>query len=73
MNITVNMQEAKRLLNFTIDNNERLQTVENKTPIAISLEAEPGIGKTSLVRQVAEERGMGFVKLNLSQVEEQGD
>ena len=70
--ITVPMDEAKRLINYTIDNNLRLEE-EGKFPIAISLEATAGIGKTSIIRQIAEDRGMTFVKLNMAQLEEPGD
>ena len=69
---TISIRQAKKLINYTIDNNFKLQE-EGKMPIAISMEASAGIGKTSIVRQIAEERNMGFVKLNLAQVEEQGD
>lgn len=72
MNATISLKEAKRLINFTIDNNIKLQE-QGKKPIAIGLEAHAGIGKTSVVRQVAEERGMNIVKVNMAQVEEQGD
>ena len=66
------MDQVKRLINYTIDNNLKLQE-EGKMPIAISLEATAGIGKTSIIRQVAEERGMGFTKINMAQLEEAGD
>ena len=69
---TVSMDQVKNLVNYTIDNNFKLQE-EGKTPIALSLEATAGIGKTSIVRQIAEERGMGFTKLNMAQLEEAGD
>lgn len=69
---TVSMGEVKNLINYTIDNNVKLQE-DGKMPIAISLEASAGIGKTSIVRQIATERGMGFIKLNLAQLEEAGD
>ena len=69
---TIPMSEVKNLLNYTIDNNIKLQE-EGKYPIAVSLEADAGIGKTSVVRQVADERGMGFTQLNLSQLDEPGD
>lgn len=69
---TVSMSEVKNLVNYTIDNNLRLEE-EGKEPIAISIEASAGIGKTSIVRQIAEERGMTFVKLNMAQLEEPGD
>lgn len=69
---TVSMGEVKNLINYTIDRNLELEE-EGKEPIAISIEASAGIGKTSIVRQIAEERGMTFVKLNMAQLEEAGD
>lgn len=69
---TISMNQVKNLVNYTIDNNLKLQE-EGKMPIALSLEATAGIGKTSIIRQIAEERKMGFVKLNMAQLEEQGD
>lgn len=69
---TIKMSEVKGILNHYIDTNKLLQE-EGDMPIAVGLEAAPGIGKSSVVKQVAEERGMTFVDLNLSQVEEQGD
>ena len=72
MTSTVSMKQVKNLINYTIDNNLKLQE-EGKFPIAISIEAEAGIGKTSIVRQIAQERGMTFVKLNMAQLDEPGD
>ncbi len=69
---TITLSRAKEMLGYTIDNNLRLQE-EGKAPIAIGLEAEAGIGKTSIVRQVADEKGMNIVKVNMAQLEEQGD
>lgn len=69
---TISMSEAKTLLNYAIDNNKRLED-ESKTAIAVGIEASAGIGKTSIVKQVADERGMGFTKLDLHQMEEAGD
>ena len=66
------MKQAKRLLNYAIDNNLRLEE-EGKVPIAVSLEASAGIGKTSLIQQVAAERNMGFTKVSLHELEESGD
>ena len=45
---TVSMSKVKDILNYTIDNNLRLEK-EGGIPIAVGLEAEPGIGKTSVV------------------------
>jgi len=69
---TVSMGQVKNLVNYTIDNNLKLQE-QGKQPIAISIEASAGIGKTSIIRQIAEERNMGFTKLNMAQLEEPGD
>lgn len=69
---TVSMSKVKDILNYTIDNNIRLQE-EGGMPIAMGIEGAAGIGKTSIVRQVATERGMNLVKLNLAQLEETGD
>ena len=71
-NNTISMSEVKTLLNYTIDNNKRLED-ESKTAIAVGIEASAGIGKTSIVKQVAEERGMGFTKIDLHQLDESGD
>lgn len=69
---TISMSQAKNLINYTIDNNFQLQEA-GKIPIAIGIEAQAGIGKTSIVEQVAQERGMGFTKIDLHQMEEAGD
>lgn len=69
---TVPMKRVKTLINHTIDNNLRLEE-EGKMPRAISFEGEAGTGKTSVVRQIAQERGMNFVKLNFAQIDEAGD
>ena len=69
---TISMKEVKHLINYTIDNNRKLEE-DGKTPIAISLEASAGIGKTSILQQIAEERGMGFTKISLHEMEESGD
>lgn len=68
----INMTEAEDLLNFTIDNNRQLQDA-GQAPIAISFTGEHGIGKTSLVEQVAKKRGMTLTKLSLHELEEVGD
>jgi len=69
---TVQMGEVKTLLNYFFDNNEKLQE-KGIVPVSVGLEAQPGIGKTSVIEQVAAERGMNYVCLSLSQLEEAGD
>ena len=66
------ISEFSGVFNYLLDNNKELQE-KGLTPIAIGIEGEAGIGKTSLIQQVAEQRGMTLCKLNLSQLEEVGD
>ena len=66
------ISEFTDVFNYLLDNNRELQE-KGLTPIAIGIEGEAGIGKTSLVQQVAQKRGMTICKLNLSQLEEVGD
>ena len=69
---TISMKRVKSILNHYIDTNIKLQE-NGMFPIAVGFEGEAGIGKTSIIRQVAEERNMTFVKLNLAMVDEVGD
>jgi MoxR-like ATPase len=66
------ISEFTGVFNYLLDNNQKLQE-QGLTPIAIGIEGAAGIGKTSVIQQVAEKRGMTFCKLNLSQLEEVGD
>jgi cytidylate kinase len=43
------------------------------SPISIGLEGSCGLGKTSIVKEVAEELGMTYVRVGLSELEEVGD
>ena len=69
---TISFSEVKRIVNYAIDNNLKLEE-EGKVPIAIGLEASAGIGKTSILEQIAEERGMKCTKISLHEMEEAGD
>lgn len=66
------LSEFTDVFNYLLDNNKQLQE-NGLTPIAIGLEGEAGIGKTTLVEDLAKQRGMTMCKLNLSQLEEVGD
>ena len=70
--VALNAKELKEFLNHIIENNRFLQE-QNKTPVAIEVIGESGIGKTSAIVQLAKELDFNFVKLNLSQIEEIGD
>lgn len=67
-----NINEIKPIIKFIIKNNERLQE-EGKDPVAIDLVSEAGIGKSSIVQQIAEEIDANYVKLALAQITETGD
>lgn len=66
------ISEFTDVFNYLLDNNKELQD-KGLTPIAIGVEGESGIGKTSVIQQIAEKRGMTLCKLNLSMLEEVGD
>ena len=72
MTTKISITEAEDLLNMTIDNNKFLQD-SGQSPIAISFTGMHGIGKTALVEQVANKRGMTITKLSLHELEEVGD
>lgn len=68
----INLETFEDTFNYIIKNNRRL-VAEGKKPTAIGLEAEAGIGKTSVIEQIAKKNGMTFVKLNLAQLDEVSD
>jgi hypothetical protein len=70
--ISLTSKELKKFLKHIISNNQHIQSM-GKTPVAINIEGEAGLGKTSVILQVANELNLQCVKLNLSQIEEIGD
>jgi len=68
----LNINELKNIVSYIIDNNNTLRN-EGKKTTAIEVIGESGIGKTSAIMQIAQERGMDMVKLNMTQIEELGD
>lgn len=70
--VNLNIEELKGFLTHIVNNNRFLQK-SGKTPAAVEIQGESGIGKTSGVLQLANELGLNFVKLNLAQIEELGD
>lgn len=64
--------EMKDFLNHIITNNRYIQE-KGLVPTAVELQGEAGLGKTSVVLQVAQENNLDLVKINLSQIEELGD
>lgn len=70
--VKLNVHELKDFLSHIIDTNTELQEA-GKKPTSIEIIGEAGLGKTSIVQQIAEEKKLNFVKLNLAQIEELGD
>lgn len=70
--ISLTSVELKTFLKHIINNNQQIQD-QGKIPVAVNIEGEAGLGKTSVILQVAQELGLQCIKLNLSQIEEIGD
>ncbi len=70
--VNLNIDDLNGFMKHIIDNNRFLQK-QGKLPVAIEVLGESGIGKTSTVKQIAENNDLDFVKLNLAQIEELGD
>lgn len=68
----VNTRELKEFLTYVIENNRHLQK-DGKIPVAVNVEGESGLGKTSVILQLADQLKMQCVKISLSQLEEIGD
>ena len=70
--VKLNLDELKSFMGHMIKNNQHIQA-QGKVPVAVNVEADAGIGKTSAIQQIAEEENLQYVKLNLAQLEELGD
>lgn len=70
--VQLNIEELHKFLDHMIDTNKELQE-KGKFPVTVEVEGESGIGKTSSIKQLAEERGLDFIKVNLAQLDELGD
>lgn len=72
MNNTLTLEEVKDNLKYLIKNNKSL-IEQGKRPIAIGIEGSAGLGKTSILQQIADEMGYGYIRLNLAELEEVSD
>lgn len=72
ISVELNTKETKDFLRHIITNNRHLQN-HHKPMVSVEVEGESGIGKTSVMLQIAEEQNLHMVKLNLAQIEELGD
>ena len=70
--VQLNVEELKDFIKHMVKNNQHIQA-EGKVPVAINIEGDAGLGKTSAIMQLGKELQMDVVKLNLSQLEELGD
>lgn len=70
--VNLTTEELGDFITHMVTNNRFLQS-QGKKPVAIGVEGEAGIGKTSKILQMAETLGLKCVKLSLSQIEEIGD
>ena len=68
----ITISQFKNLLHYHIDNNKKLLAL-NKPKTTIEVIGTHGIGKTESIIQVAQERGINVIKINLAQIEELGD
>ena len=68
----LNVDELKGFLKHMVQNNQHIQN-EGKIPVAVNIEGDAGLGKTSAIVQLGKEMEMDVVKINLSQIEELGD
>ena len=70
--VLLNTEELKDFIKHIVNNNRYLQE-NGKTPVAVNIEGDSGLGKTSTILQIADEMNLQCIKLNLSQLEEIGD
>lgn len=60
------------IIDHIVKNNQHLESMGKKKN-SLAIESPAGLGKTSIVEQVADTLKLDFVKLNLAQIEEVGD
>ena len=70
--VQLNLDELKDFVKYMVTNNQHIQSL-GKVPVAVNIEGDAGLGKTSSVKQLATELGMDVIRLNLAEFEELGD
>ena len=66
------LDESKEILKYLIKNNKALIEAGDR-PIALGIEGSAGLGKTSMLEQIAEELNYVYIRLNLAELEEVSD
>ena len=72
VNNTISLDDFANIFRYLIGNNKKLED-SGKGPIAIGATGPAGLGKTTIVEDLAKEMGMTYVKLSLAQIDEAGD
>lgn len=70
--VQLNLDELKDFVKYMVTNNQHIQA-NGKVPVAVNIEGDAGLGKTSSVKQLAAELNMDIIRLNLAEFEELGD
>jgi hypothetical protein len=70
--VKLNSCELKDFIKHVINNNRFIQA-QGKVPTALNVVGNAGLGKTTVVSNLAKEEGMQFVKINLAMIEELSD
>lgn len=70
--VKLNSCELKDFIKHVINNNRFIQG-QGKVPTALNVVGNAGLGKTTVVSNLAKEEGMQFVKINLAMIEELSD
>lgn len=68
----LNSQELKGYLEYIIDNNRFIQG-QGKVPVTLNIEGAPGLGKTSVIKQIAEQKELRYIRINLAMLDELSD
>ena len=68
----ITLDEFKETLEYLIKNNKALVDSGDK-PIAFGIEGSAGLGKTSMLEQIANDLNYGYIRLNLAELEEVSD
>lgn len=72
MENTLTLDEFRDICKYLIKNNKQL-IEKGGRPIAIGIEGEAGLGKTSILMQICDELNYGCIRLNLAELEEVSD
>jgi MoxR-like ATPase len=67
-----NIHQLEQTLSHLIDNNRYLAS-KGLPSISLNVEGDAGIGKTSVVKQIARKKDLSMVRLNLAELDDLGD